>query len=111
MSDEAREAARRIVKLVDDGEPLRDLLEELNCWGPQVARAYLDANDEIERLRAIVKAYEEGARISKYLKTYPSDQTLSGCHVCGLGSDGKPMAYNCQRNDCPTRATCIVENT
>lgn len=29
----------------------------------------------------------------------------SGCPVCALGADGKPMAYVCSRNDCPTRAT------
>jgi len=28
-----------------------------------------------------------------------------GCFVCGLGADGKPMAYVCSRNGCPTRAT------
>ena len=38
---EVMEATRRIVKLVDDGAPLRDLLEELNCWGPQICRALL----------------------------------------------------------------------
>lgn len=28
-----------------------------------------------------------------------------GCPVCGIGSDGKPYAYACTRNDCPTRVT------
>jgi DNA repair exonuclease SbcCD ATPase subunit len=29
-----------------------------------------------------------------------------GCYVCGVGADGKPMGYVCNRNDCPTRVTC-----
>lgn len=28
---------------------------------------------------------------------------LAGCSVCGIGADGKPYAYACSRNDCPTR--------
>ena len=29
-----------------------------------------------------------------------------GCQVCGIGADGKPYGYVCNRDDCPTRVTC-----
>jgi len=35
----------------------------------------------------------------------PMTSTRLGCPVCEIGADGKPYAYVCMRNDCPTRAT------
>jgi hypothetical protein len=36
----------------------------------------------------------------------PAGTMHSGCPVCSLGADGKPMGYVCPRNDCPSRITC-----
>lgn len=57
------------------------------------------AADEIERLRDALAA-------RRRLDEREWGAWKAGCPVCGLGSDGKPMAYACARNDCPTRATC-----
>ena len=29
-----------------------------------------------------------------------------GCPVCGIGADGQPYGYVCNRADCPTQVTC-----
>ena len=33
---------------------------------------------------------------------------IMGCPVCGIGKDGKPMAYTCTRSDCPTLAVATA---
>lgn len=51
MSD-AGEAARRIVKMLETSASFPDLIEELNCWGPEICRDHQRQASEIERLRA-----------------------------------------------------------
>ena len=80
-----------------------DLVNRLRREAGMLATMYAAA-DEIERLRGALRVYEQGRSIN-------NQKNVMGCPVCGLGSDGKPMAYACARNDCPTRATCIVGNT
>lgn len=40
---------------------------------------------------------------------YPHRPDVSlklGCPKCGVGADGQPMGYVCNRTDCPTGVTC-----
>lgn len=56
-------------------------------------------------IEAITDVYERVKRDSHGRREWGSG--VSGCPVCGIGSDGKPYAYACQRNDCPTGARCL----
>ena len=36
----------------------------------------------------------------------PEYSLSQGCPKCGIGADGKPMGYVCNRTDCPTGVSC-----
>jgi hypothetical protein len=41
-------------------------------------------------------------------RTVKPVDTNKGCSVCGIGADGKPYGYVCNRDDCPTKVTFHV---
>lgn len=68
-------------------------------WLDEVIAQPVDFNGErthARRIREMLKRAGYG----------PTPAFLArGCPTCGIGADGAPMAYACQRNDCPTRAS------
>lgn len=73
-------AARRIVKMTDDGEPLRDLLDELNAWGATIARALLAASPSPWR---DMESAPKGGRWVSLWWPYVTDAPFSGYCVNG----------------------------
>ena len=57
--------------------------------------------DERDALLAKFRAADEQLKWHRGI----NEREWGGCTVCNIGSDGKPYAYACSRNDCPTRAT------
>lgn len=61
--------------------------------------------DERDALLAKFRKADEDQAWRRALDAREWGSASMGCPVCGIGADGKPMAYACTRNDCPTRAT------
>jgi hypothetical protein len=76
---------------------------------------------KIEDIRSLVTLIEQSKNesLKKILTDYLASQLVKenmilpdspwvynkGCKVCGIGADGSPMGYVCNRSDCPTRIT------
>lgn len=86
---------------------LRDRAKTLRPELDYTAELLEAAADEIDRLRKYLRRRSKAEFAVKRMPDVREwGSWKAGCPVCGLGSDGKPMAYACARNDCPTRVTC-----
>ena len=63
---------------------------------------YKDAERIIELLEEISRKLDTPSYI---LHSQPL-QSPKGCPVCGIGADGQPYGYVCNRTDCPSRIYC-----
>lgn len=67
---------------------------------------YKQMLDKLAELEARIAQLEYQQRVAQWPGSGTDKHWLKGCSTCGLGSDGRPMGYVCNRSDCPTAVTC-----
>lgn len=64
----------------------------------------MTVEERIEQLERRIAELEKIHRPAPF--GIPLPTLTTGCPVCGMGSDGQPYGYVCNRADCPSSFRC-----